>query len=149
MAEWTKTRAVPNPFLVTALPLVSWDVDSLKSSEALTRKYLNPILLADWKIFSYFYSKYFWGVSQEWHLLILLISTSCLTLLRLSLAVQIPLAQTLFGVGHGGAQRRRYVCRTCGPIQAASAAKISLSLQRESTHSKVSVELTRIKNVMK
>ena len=55
MAEWTKTRAVPNPFLVTALPLVSWDVDSLKSSEALTRKYLNPILLADWKIFSYFY----------------------------------------------------------------------------------------------
>ena len=38
MAEWTKTRAVPNPFLVTALPLVSWDVDSLKSSEAYKYK---------------------------------------------------------------------------------------------------------------
>ena len=29
-----KLGAVPNPFLVAALPLVSWDVDGLKSSEA-------------------------------------------------------------------------------------------------------------------
>ena len=56
-----KTRAVPDPSSYFAWPLVSWDLDWLNSSEALTRKN-STVSLAGWIIFVAFYWNIFGGV---------------------------------------------------------------------------------------
>ena len=69
-----KTQGSAKPITVFALPLVSWDLDWLNSSEALTMKTLLYRLLVE--LFSLLFTEIFLG-ELEWRLLIFLFKKNC------------------------------------------------------------------------